>query len=105
MASVIEQIRNRLSILFATQPLLPIVSRVNIPGQKEGDGQMADGQVADGTPPKVVYPERFLSLEVANIEPKQDSMPDVVEVSDSFKPDPSSKANKRTTGIFRPKIR
>ena len=97
MVSVIDQIKNRLEILYRQAPLVPIVKdyvqppptqeEVRRPVQLEGTG-------------KITFPERAFSLSMGDIEPKQITRVDVEEVNDSFKPEKPQIPNKKTTGVF-----
>lgn len=95
MTSVIEQIRNRLEILHGQSPLIPITQ----------GRQRPIGIPAPTTPEKLIFPERSINLGLQDIEPKQLTMTDVQEVDASFKPTGGAAANKRTTNIFRPRLR
>jgi hypothetical protein len=96
MVSVIDQIKNRLEILYRQAPLVPIMKEYAQPPTREEIRQPVQQEETG----KITFPERALSLSIGDIEPKQITMVDVDEINDSFKPEKPQIANKKTTGVF-----
>lgn len=90
MASIIDQIKNRLELLKTHRPLVPVIKMppIFIPPQPIE---------------KIVYPESRIVMTLENLEPKQKTMEDVQEIDSSYKPIGTEPSKRTTTGAFKPR--
>lgn len=95
MVSVIDQIKNRLEILYLQSPLIPVIKEF----RQTPVVEKPIGEAPTIRNEKITFPEKSLSLSIGDIEPKQISI-DAPEVDDSFKPEAPQSANKKTTAVF-----